>query len=145
MRGPGDRKYRQKDYRGSGSGGGGGERREPPRPPAPPPGGGGAFGILKSKPTSRCAECGGVLPITADSLTQCPHCRAELRACRQCAHFDTARRFECTQPLVERIADKRARNECTEFSLMVTVERDTSGGAVRPDDAKRTFGNLFKK
>ena len=144
MRGPGDRKYRQKDYRGSGAGGGG-ERREPPRPPAPPVGGGGTFGILKSKPTSRCAECGGVLPITADSLTQCPHCRAELRACRQCAHFDTARRFECTQPIIERVADKRARNECTAFSLMVTVERDTSGGSVRPDDAKRAFGNLFKK
>ena len=144
MRGPGDRKYRQKDYRGSGAGGGG-ERREPPRPPAPPAGGGGTFGILKSKPTSRCAECGGVLPITADSLTQCPHCRAELRACRQCAHFDTARRFECTQPIIERVADKRARNECTAFSLMVTVERDTSGGSVRPDDAKRAFGNLFKK
>jgi hypothetical protein len=144
VRGPGDRKYRQKDYRGSGAGGGG-ERREPPRPPAPPVGGGGTFGILKSKPTSRCAECGGVLPITADSLTQCPHCRAELRACRQCAHFDTARRFECTQPIIERVADKRARNECTAFSLMVTVERDTSGGSVRPDDAKRAFGNLFKK
>ena len=144
MRGPGDRKYRQKDYRGSGAGGGG-ERREPPRPPAPPVGGGGTFGILKNKPTSRCAECGGVLPITADSLTQCPHCRAELRACRQCAHFDTARRFECTQPIIERVADKRARNECTAFSLMVTVERDTSGGSVRPDDAKRAFGNLFKK
>ena len=143
MRGPGDRKYRQKDYRGSGAGGS--ERREPPRPPAPPVGGGGTFGILKSKPTSRCAECGGVLPITADSLTQCPHCRAELHACRQCAHFDTARRFECTQPIIERVADKRARNECTAFSLMVTVERDTSGGSVRPDDAKRAFGNLFKK
>jgi hypothetical protein len=140
MRGPGDRKYRQKDYRGAGSGGG--ERREPPRPPA---GGGGTFGILKSKPTSRCAECGGVLPITADSLTQCPHCRAELHACRQCTHFDTARRFECAQPIVERIADKRARNECTAFALMVTVERDTSGGSVRPDDARRAFGNLFKK
>jgi hypothetical protein len=143
VRGPGDRKYRQKDYRGSGAGGG--ERREPPRPPAPPAGGGGTFGILKNRPTSRCAECGGVLPITADSLTQCPHCRAELRACRQCTHFDTARRFECTQPIIERVADKRARNECTAFSLMVTVERDTSGGSVRPDDAKRAFGNLFKK
>jgi hypothetical protein len=86
-----------------------------------------------------------VLPITADSLTQCPHCRAELHACRQCAHFDPARRFECVQPIVERVADKRARNDCTAFSLMVTVERDTSGGAVRPDDARRTFGNLFKK
>jgi hypothetical protein len=140
VRGPGDRKYQQKDYRGTGSGGG--ERREPPRPPA---GGGGTFGILRSKPTSRCAACGGVLPITADSLTQCPHCRAALHACRQCSHFDPARRFECAQPITERIADKRARNECPSFTLMVTVERDTSGGGVRPDDARRTFGNLFKK
>jgi hypothetical protein len=138
--GPGDRKYRQRDYRGGGaSGGRPPEPRDPPRPPS------GTFGILKSKPTSRCAECGGVLPITADSLAQCPHCRAELHACRHCAHFDPARRFECAQPIVERVADKRARNECTAFSLMVTVERDTSGGAVRPDDAKRSFGNLFKK
>jgi hypothetical protein len=28
---------------------------------------------------------------------------------------------------------------------MLTAERDTSGGAVRPDDARRAFGNLFKK
>jgi len=55
------------------------------------------------------------------------------------------RATECGQPIVERVADKRARNECTAFSLMVTVERDTSGGAVRPDDARRSFGNLFKK
>ena len=137
-----DRKYGQKDYRGGGSRGGGGERRDPPRAPV---GGSGTFGILKNKPTSRCAECSTVLPITADSLTQCPHCRAELHTCRQCAHFDTARRFECTQPIVERIADKRARNDCSAFSLMVTVERDTSGGSTRPDDARRSFGNLFKK
>ena len=136
-----DRRYRQRDYRSGGAGGG--DRRQPPRPPAAPPGG--TFGILRSKPTSRCAECGSVLPITAESLTQCPQCRAELHACRQCAHFDPARRFQCTQPIVERIEDKRARNECTAFSLMVTVERDTSGGAVRPEDARRTFGNLFKK
>jgi hypothetical protein len=43
------------------------------------------------------------------------------------------------------VADKRARNECAVFSLMVTVERDTSGGSVRPEDARRSFGNLFKK
>ena len=100
---------------------------------------------LESQPTSRCAGCGGVLPITADSLTQCPHCRAELHTCRQCSHFDTARRFECAQPVAERIADKRARNDCALFSLMVTVERDTSAGSVRPDDARRAFGNLFRK
>jgi hypothetical protein len=36
-------------------------------------------------------------------------------------------------------------NACERFSLMVTVERDTSGGSVRPEDARRSFGNLFKK
>ena len=131
-----DRRYRQQGYR---SGGGNPDRREPPRPPA------GTFGILRSRPTSRCAECAAVLPITADSLTECPHCRGALHACRQCAHFDTARRFECTQDIGERVADKRARNDCARFALMVTVERDTSGGATRPDDARRSFGNLFKK
>ena len=85
----GDRRYRQQGYRGAV-----GARPERPEPPRPPQG---TFGILKSQPTSRCAGCSAVLPITADSLTQCPHCRAELRACRQCAHFDTARRFECAQ------------------------------------------------
>jgi hypothetical protein len=132
-----DRKYRQQGYR---SGGGGKQDpREPPRPPS------GTFGILQSRPTSRCAECSTVLPITADSLTQCPHCRAELHACRQCAHFDTARRFECAQDIAERVADKRAPNDCARFSLMVTVERDTSAGSVRPDAVRRSFGDLFKK
>jgi hypothetical protein len=132
-----ERKYRQQGYRGGG--GGKPERRDEPRP------GGGTFGILRSRPTSRCAACGAVLPITADSLAQCPHCRAELHACRQCAHFDPTRRFECTQAIPERVADKRTLNDCRLFSLMVTVERDTSGGSVRPDDARRSFDNLFKK
>jgi hypothetical protein len=131
-----DRRYRQQKYRDTSRPP---ERREPPREQ------GGTFGILRSKPTSRCAECGGILPVTADSLAQCPHCRAALHACRQCAHFDPARRFECVQPIGERVADKRARNDCPAFSLMVTVERDTSSGAVRPQDARRAFGNLFKR
>jgi hypothetical protein len=134
-----DRRYRQQGYRNTG-GGSGPKRPEPPPRPA-----GGTFGILKSRPTSRCAACGVVLPITADSLIQCPQCRAPLHACRQCAHFDPARRFECTEDIPERIADKRAANTCLHFSLMVTVERDTSGGSVRPEDARRAFGNLFKR
>lgn len=104
-----------------------------------------AGGTLKSRAISRCAECGTVLPITADSLSQCPNCRAELHACRQCAHFDPAQRFECAQPVPERVTDKRHRNECTVFALVVTVERDTSSGSMRADDVRRAFGNLFKK
>jgi hypothetical protein len=79
-----------------------------------------------------------------DPLGQCPKCRSELHSCRQCAHFDPSAHFECTQPVPERIADKRARNACTFFSLQVVVERNATGSA-HPDDARRAFDNLFKK
>ena len=129
-----DRRYRPSGYRKTGRQ----ESRETPRPPSPP-------AILKSRALSRCAECGAQLPVTADSLTQCPNCRTELHACRQCSHFDPGQRFECARPVPDRIADKRARNACAQFALLVTVERDTSSGSMRPDDARRAFGNLFKK
>ena len=101
--------------------------------------------MMKNRSVSRCAECGATLPITAESLTHCPSCRAALHACRQCSHFDPGHRFECTEPITERIADKQQENDCASFALRVTVERDTSSGAVRPDDARRSFNNLFKK
>jgi len=128
-----DKRYRQRGYRDSGRQTPAG--REAPRPPSPP-------ATLRNRPISRCAECGVVLPIGADSLARCPSCRAELHACRQCGHFDPARRFECAQPVAERVADKRARNECATFSLLVTVERDAASGAL---GARRAFDNLFKK
>ena len=133
-----DRKYRQRGY----------QKDTGPRPPrreqqgsfAPRP-----TEPIRSRGVSRCAACGAVLPVTADSLAQCPSCRVELHACRQCASFDPSQRFECTQPVAERIADKQAVNTCPSFSVRMSVERDTSGGAVRPDDARRSFQNLFKK
>jgi hypothetical protein len=133
-----DRKYRQQGYRsnqGSDSG-----RREPP-PSASRPSG----GMLARHTVSRCAACGAVLPVATATLEQCPNCRAAIRACRQCAHFDTGRRFECEEPIAERIADKNARNHCAVFSLRVTVERDTSPDSTRPGDIRRGFDNLFKK
>jgi hypothetical protein len=45
----------------------------------------------------------------------------------------------------ERITDKGARNTCAAFTLHVTVERETSSGSARPDDARRALDNLFKK
>lgn len=94
---------------------------------------------------SRCAQCGTVLPPTIDLFGQCPKCQFELHSCKQCAHFDGASRFECTQPIPERIARKDAHNDCQLYELRVSVERETSPGALRPEDARQAFENLFKK
>ena len=133
-----DRKYRQQGYRP-----GAPERRDPPRPrPAPTDAPRGS--MLDKRTVSRCAACAAVLPIAHSSLEQCPQCRAALHACRQCTHFEPARRFQCTQPIVERLADKNAANTCDAFALRVTVERDASPDGPRPDDIRRSFNNLFK-
>jgi hypothetical protein len=131
-----DRRYRQRSYRDTSG------ARPPRRDPAPPPP---PSSPLKSRPVSRCASCGAVLPIATGSLTRCPHCGADLHACTQCTHFDPGQRFECTQPIAERIVDKRAANTCASFSLRVTVERETGSAPMRPGDARRGFDDLFKK
>jgi hypothetical protein len=101
--------------------------------------------MLPTRTVARCADCGTLLPSLTDVLGQCPKCKAELHACQQCAHFAPGRRFECDQPLQERIPDKRARNECSVFSLRATVERETSAGSGTPQDARSALDNLFKK
>jgi hypothetical protein len=95
---------------------------------------------------SRCAQCGTLLPPGAESIAQCPKCAAALHSCRQCTYFDTSSRFECSQPIAERIPRKDERNDCTFFSMRVRVEKETSTPkAARPMDARQAFENLFKK
>jgi len=99
-----------------------------------------------TRAVSRCAQCGTLLPPGADPLGQCPKCGAALHSCRQCTYFDTSSRFECAQPIPERIARKDERNNCTFFSIRVRVEKETSTPkAATPMDARQAFENLFKK
>lgn len=132
-----DRKYRQQGYRNQG----GESRRPEPRPADAPRSG----SMLASRTVSRCGACGAAFPIATSALEECPNCRAAVHACRQCSHFDATRRFECTEAIAERIADKNARNACASFSLRVTVERNASPDSTRPSDIRRAFDNLFKK
>jgi predicted RNA-binding Zn-ribbon protein involved in translation (DUF1610 family) len=135
-----DRKYRQRGYMDSS---GGRERSEKkplakreqigPRTPNMP----------GKREVSRCASCALILPVGIDVQGRCPKCGFELHSCKQCAFFDTAARFECTQPITTRIPKKDVRNQCSFYSLRTTVERETSTS--RPLDARQAFENLFRK
>ena len=104
-----------------------------------------ALNMPGSRTVSRCAQCGTVLTMITDPVGQCPKCAFELHSCKQCNHFDPASRFECRQSIPERIARKDARNECMSYMIRTTVERETSSGGMRVDDARQAFENLFKK
>lgn len=101
--------------------------------------------MAATRTVSRCAQCGTVLQMLTEPVGQCPKCGFELHSCKQCTYFDPASRFECTQPIPERIPRKDAKNECTFYSIRMMVEKETSASAVRVDDARKAFENLFKK
>ena len=132
-----DRRYGQRGYQDHGK-----DRQE--KAPAPSPRSG-APETPSARTFSRCADCGTTLPSLADPSGQCPKCKSELHACRQCVHFDPGHRFECTQPVPERIPSKGARNACTFFSLAVTVEPEVHSRSARPYNPRSALDNLFKK
>jgi hypothetical protein len=141
-----DRKYRQHGYMDRGE-----EKPKARAPGQPPPArrdqtfGPRPLNMPGTRTVSRCAQCGTVLTMVTDPVGQCPKCGFELHSCKQCTHFDPASRFECRQPVPERIARKDTRNLCGSFAIRTTVERETSSGGPRAEDARKAFENLFKK
>jgi hypothetical protein len=137
-----DRKYRQRGYQDS---------REEPRQKSAgaPPKKDNTFGprplqMAASRQVSRCSQCGTLLT-GADPSGKCPKCGFELHSCKQCTYFDPSSRFECMQPVKERVARKDARNDCTFYSIRVTMEKETSShGSAAPNAARRAFDDLFK-
>jgi hypothetical protein len=144
-----ERKYRQRGYQDE-------ERDRSPRPstprPAPEPGApAGARRISQDAPKNlnmpgfrevvRCAQCGQLAAEEIGFLSRCARCGTELHSCAQCTSFDPASRFECMQPIPERITPKTARNSCTFFTPRKTVERETT--TPRTNDARKAFDDLF--
>jgi hypothetical protein len=95
----------------------------------------------------RCAICGTIVPtqfgITVES--QCSKCKADLHTCKNCVSFDPQSRFECTQPITERIARKDLRNKCEYFEARKAVERETTTAASKIEDPRTAFDRLFGK
>jgi hypothetical protein len=138
-----DRKYRQPGYM---------DRKEEPQRKSGerPPNRDNTFGprplqMAATRNVSRCAQCGTVLQAFTEPVGQCPKCSFELHSCKQCSHFDPASRFECSQSLAERVPRKDVKNECKLYAMRVMVEKETSTSALRVDDARKAFENLFKK
>lgn len=123
-----------------------GPARSGPRPP--PKEGPRGRGIDTNKAVVfACRGCGekrrDLETIKSDST--CAKCAAPLHACRHCAFFDTAARWECSQTIPARIPSKTAANSCELFSPARSFDLTGSRAESTPDDARSAFDNLFKK
>ncbi|MGC2193870.1 MAG: hypothetical protein WA628_04280 [Terriglobales bacterium] len=141
-----DRKYRQHGYQDSGeksqkSGEKSGDRplRKDTFGPRP-------LQMAGKRTVSRCSQCGTVLPLPGEIPEKCPKCAFDLHSCKQCMYFDPSSRFECMQPVPERISRKDVRNVCTFYAIRVTTEKETTTpAAAKPASARQAFDDLFKK
>ena len=109
-----------------------GDRPEGPRTP----------NLMSARQVVRCSRCAGEVTAPFAAEARCPRCGADLHACNQCLYFDPGARFQCMQPIAERIVAKDARNACPLWEPRKTVERETHSASV--GSARQAFDDLFK-
>jgi hypothetical protein len=92
-----------------------------------------------------CAACGRAIALASGERVgfrdECPTCRADLHACRNCAHHDPGAYNECREPGAERVSDRARANRCDWFSPREGPARGLAGEA----DARARLEGLFKK
>jgi hypothetical protein len=139
-----DRKYRQHGYQDSGEKSQKSGERSGDRPAKKDTFGPRPLQMAPKRTVSRCSQCGTLLS-SAEIPEKCPKCGFELHSCKQCLYFDPSSRFECMQPVPERIPRKDVKNQCTFYSIRVTTEKETTTpAAAKPASARQAFDNLFK-
>ncbi len=96
--------------------------------------------------------CGASLSTSLSEMTyssKCLKCEADLHTCKNCVHFDPTARFECTEPISERVPKKDMGNMCDFFETRTAVEKVVSSQTTKSEpsstDPREAFERLFKK
>jgi hypothetical protein len=72
---------------------------------------------------------------------ECPQCRADLHACKNCAHYDPNSYNECREPQADVVKEKERANFCDYFSPRIGA----FGAAKKQGDLLSAAEALFKK
>ena len=59
--------------------------------------------LVQNVVAARCYNCSTTLPADTDFRGNCPKCNAALHCCKQCAHFEPSKLFQCLKPVPARI------------------------------------------
>jgi len=71
--------------------------------------------------------------------SECPHCAAYLRCCRNCEFYKPGMRNDCREPQADLQPDKEVANACDYFRVATMITPKTKGGKSKSD-----FDSLFK-
>jgi hypothetical protein len=90
-----------------------------------------------------CAACSREIEVDPpiSRREECPHCRADLRSCRQCAFIDERAPRGCREPHAEIPRDRERANSCELYRIRSAVVKE---GPTR-EEARAAAEALFKK
>jgi hypothetical protein len=96
-------------------------------------------------PSPCCHRCGAAItigePFPRDA--ECASCRADLRCCMNCRHYDPALNNACRETEAEPVESKDRRNFCEYFVPSAQAFRGGAAGEARQQDARRKLDALF--
>jgi hypothetical protein len=98
-----------------------------------------------------CHSCGTPItyaePVPRDG--ECEKCQADLRACRNCRHWNPRLNNQCNETEADSISDKTRRNFCEFFYFSREPFTGSPGGVdaqkSREAEARRRLEELFRK
>ena len=96
---------------------------------------------------SFCHKCGTDLGIKPGTIVgrgdSCAKCRADVKVCKNCKHYDPKAYNECHETMADRIVDKEKSNFCDYFSLRsgLLTPGETKDAAA---EARKKLDDLFK-
>lgn len=68
-----------------------------------------------------CFSCQKELSVKANQLIgrrdECPFCRADMHACKNCLHYDSKAYNECKEPIADVVKEKDRANFCDHFTF----------------------------
>ncbi|MEK6774167.1 MAG: hypothetical protein AABY64_09505 [Bdellovibrionota bacterium] len=91
----------------------------------------------------KCFSCSKELSFTdrVSLREECPSCRADVHACRNCSFYDPKAYNECREPQAERVQDRDHANRCDYFS----PGNNSGTGVSKADQLREAAEALFKK
>jgi len=90
-----------------------------------------------------CFSCSKELsfPGTIGRREECPHCRADVHVCKNCAHYDSKVYNECRETSAEVVREKERANFCDYF----TPGKGGDGAQDKAAALRAAAEALFKK
>jgi hypothetical protein len=95
----------------------------------------------------KCIFCNKKVELKGSVSRQdsCPHCKQDLRCCKQCNFFDPDAYNQCREVSAERIVDKERANYCDFFMPKGEKRVAGTGYNMAQQDARAALDALFKK